>query len=367
VGRRMAGPGIRAFHLASELRLVAETTLVATPDESTAEIQPGQIGAIGSIVPIVPIVDVRSQAARRVVADAAVVIGQPSRQLFSMLRGSKAKKIFDLFDPTLVELDEMLRGRFVPRIRLHRLLEERRLRQALESGDVLVCATPQQRGYYERLARRWGIERKLAWLVVPFGVEAQPVDGTGGADRVPLFIWNGGRWPWLDVELASQSVRALNREGLECRLLILGGRRPDEKVEQSSVRADETIEYHDSWVPYRERGAWLRRARAAVMLHRDTPEAELSIRTRFFDAIWAGLPVIASRGGWVAELVEQETLGIVVTPENEIEVREAMTRLIEDDAFHATAVINLERLRTRFGWSRVVAPLAEAARKLMNE
>lgn len=353
VGRRMAGPGIRAFHLARELRVVATTTLIATPEQS----EPGGI----------EVLDVRSSDARAAIADAEVVIGQPSRQLLSMLRGCRARTIFDLFDPTLVELDELQRGRFVPRIRLHRLLEEWRLRRVLSSGDRLICATPQQRDYYDRLAREWGIEREIEWLVVPFGVEAQPLDGSGGADRVPLFIWNGGRWPWLDVELAGESVRELRRDGIECKLLILGGRRPDEKAEQSMVRPDESVEYHDAWVPYRERGSWLRRARAAVMLHRDTPEAELSIRTRFFDAVWAGLPVIASRGGWVAELVEREKLGIVVMPESGQQVRDAMARLIGDDAFHSAAVFNLERLRPRFAWSRVVAPLAEAARKLINE
>lgn len=351
VGRRMAGPGIRAFHLARELRSVAETTLIGLPDDSLDGID---------------VVDVRSGMARELVKRATVVIGQPSRQLFSMLRGSRARTILDLFDPTVRELDELLRGRLAPRLRLHRVMETRRLRKALASGDFFMCATPHQQEYYERLAHDWGLTPPSQWLVVPFGVDDAPLPAAVSRDPVPLFVWNGGRWPWLDADLAERSVRELNAEGAHCRLLILGGRRPNEGIDQSRLTKDPAVEVNDEWVPYRERGRWLRRAMAAVMLHRRTAEAEVSIRTRFFDALWASLPVIASRGGWVSELVEREGLGVVVEPESAAEVRGAMRKLIEDDAFRLAAVFNLERVRSEFLWSRVAAPLVDAARQLTD-
>ena len=353
MGRKMAGPGIRAFHFARELSKVAPTALVASAVDVPGDIE---------------VVDCSSAEARLLVRDATLVISQPSRLLFSLLAESGATPIFDLFDPTLVELDELLARKVAPRIRLHRFLESGRLLKALRTGAVNICATPQQRSYYEAHAARHRITRQLEWLIVPFGVEDGPISADTAPDGVPLFIWNGGRWPWLDPALAADSVRRLNRSGVRCRLLLLGGARPNEEAPQTAIpnHDDDLIEQNADWVAYRDRGRWLRRARAAVILHRVTPEAEVSIRTRFFDALWAGLPVIASRGGWVSDLIEREKLGIVVTPERGDEVESAMRRMIEDDVFHLASVSNLERIRPQFTWSRVVAPLAAAARKLIN-
>ena len=49
------------------------------------------------------------------------------------------------------------------------------------------------------------------------------------------------------------------------------------------------------WVPYAERLDPIAKCKVAIMLHRDTPEARYSIRTRFFDALAAGVPVGAAR------------------------------------------------------------------------
>jgi glycosyltransferase involved in cell wall biosynthesis len=120
---------------------------------------------------------------------------------------------------------------------------------------------------------------------------------------------------------------------------------------------------NDEWVPYRDRGRWLSGARLSIMLHGVTAESELSIRTRMFDAMAFGIPVVATRGGWAADLVEAEGLGLVVEPESLDSVAAAVRRLVEDDAFHAACVENLERIRPRYAWSEVVKPLVSTIRE----
>jgi len=95
------------------------------------------------------------------------------------------------------------------------------------------------------------------------------------------------------------------------------------------------------------------------MLHRESLEAEFAIRTRLFDAIWCSVPVVATRGGFAAELVEREGLGVVVAPGDAGEVAAAIGRILHDDAFRSACVENLGRMRSRFSWSRVAAPLVE--------
>lgn len=102
------------------------------------------------------------------------------------------------------------------------------------------------------------------------------------------------------------------------------------------------------------------------MLHRRTAEAEYSIRTRLFDAIAAATPVVASAGGFAAELVEKEGLGIVVPPEDGDAVTAALRKLLTDDAFWLTCVQNLERVRPRFAWNVVTRPLILSINQWLN-
>lgn len=347
----MAGPGIRAWHFARELAPTCEVTLVAQHREPLA-------------IDGVRQVEWASPDARAAFREADVLVGQPHREI---LRVRHRRTIFDLFDPKVLELDELIRSRPTARLRLHRSLEWGRLGMALSRGWRLIAATGRQRDFYLGMhASRGGLTDGWAdrWLEIPFG--AEPSDGGADAiDRsVPVIVWGGGAWEWLDPELAVRAVERVRADGLEARLLFLGSGHPNAElpgVEERTRSGDPSaIVRNDGWIPWTERGRWLRPCRAAIMLHRPTAEAEMSIRTRLFDAIAFGLPLIATRGGWSADLVEDHGLGLVVDPGSVESVAMAIRRLVEDDALHASCVRNLESLRPRFAWRDVVRPLAEA-------
>ena len=96
-----------------------------------------------------------------------------------------------------------------------------------------------------------------------------------------------------------------------------------------------------------------------MMLHRPTPEAVYSIRTRLFDAIAAEVPIITTEEGFAAELVAAEGLGLVVPPADTGAVADAIIRLLRDDALVARCVSNLMRIRPRFAWDAVTRPLID--------
>jgi glycosyltransferase involved in cell wall biosynthesis len=343
VGERMAGPGIRAHHFARQLRTVAPTALVAAPGEGSSSFD---------VIPL------GSGETRPLYAKARVLVGQPSRTMYRAIRESNAAAVFDLFDPILLELDEMLKSRWSTTLAVHREMQRSRLRRALTSGDLLIAATPQQRDYYQKMPPHCDA------IIVPFGIDPEPPPDARIATRT--FLWNGGRWPWLDDALAIEAVRELNRSGVPCELLFLGSARPNGGKREALPVDEPFVKTNPEWVLYAERGRWLRSARAVVMLHRHSAEAEMSIRTRFFDALWACVPVIASRGGWVADLVERESLGMVVEPEERGGVVSAMRSMLENDALHASYVSNLERVRADYTWDRVTAPLREGIAELLN-
>ncbi len=354
VGERMAGPGIRAWHFAEELAKHFPTTLV------------GNLEGGAPTAPF-PIFGVDSREARDATRNASVLIGQPARRF--RRRRREQRIIYDLFDPILLELNETYGRRPSLRQRIHLGAEWWRLRTALSEGDLLICATARQRDLYNGVGDRM--------IEIPFGVDMNELSGAPApSPAVPTILWGGGTWEWLDPRTAVDAVVQLNREGISCRLLFLGRHRPNRQIvdrrredrfDQLVQSGSPYVEANDEWVPYRDRLSWLRRSKIAIMLHRPTAEAVVSIRTRLFDAIAAGVPVITTEEGFAADLVRREGLGVVVPPLDREAVAEAIRRLLQDDVFYGECVSNLARVRPRFAWDVVMRPLIEVIRQWQKQ
>jgi glycosyltransferase involved in cell wall biosynthesis len=333
VGERMAGPGIRAWHLARELEKHFPTTLVSKGSGAQASLR-----------------------------TADVLIGQPARG-FRRFR-KRQRIIFDLFDPVLLELRELYGKHPTLRQRVHYAAESHRVRHAVRTGDLLIVATTKQRELY----------KSTRIIEVPFGTESSDAALAGDRERDDLIVWGGGTWEWLDPALAVDAIVHLNHEGVACRLLFLGRTRPnlrnrlrEEAFDELIARGAPWVTANDEWVPYSDRLSWLQRAKIAMMLHRPTPEAAYSIRTRLFDAMAAAVPVITTEEGFAAELVSSEGLGLVVPPSDRDAVAAAVRRLLRDDEFHASCVKNIERIRPRFTWEAVTQPLVESIRQWQKQ
>ena len=349
VGSLMAGPGIRAWHFAEQLSSIGDVALVGrwNGDLVPAGVRPLEWGSGG---------------ATRAIRSADVVVGQPHPVL---LRRHRARRVLDLFDPVVLELDELYGPRMRLRQRVHQRLEWARLERALDEGDLLLAATPRQRDFY------WGIQRSRSpvtpewmerWETIPFGV------GSGASIETPQtpprIVWSGGLWGWLDPELAFTALQRLD-PALDVRLVVTGGARPGgagaspraAALRAAAAALGERVEWIEDWIPYESRWSALAGARLALALHKRTVEAEFSIRIRLFDAIAAAVPMVVTRGGFVADLVERHGLGIVVEPGDAGGVVGAVRKLVTDDEFHGSCRAACLRIAPTMPWESVVAPL----------
>ena len=351
VGARMAGPGIRAWRLARELSKIAPTTLVAKVEDSNG----------------FDVVDRNSPQARAAIRNAKILIGQPARG-FQKRPGQRI--VFDLFDPTVLELRELYGDKPSIRQRVHLAAEWWRLSEALMTADLLVCAASNQRRFYESLQ-----SNDAPWIEVPFGIDLAETEKCA-KPQANVVVWGGGVWEWLDPKTAVDAILQLNAEGLSCKLLFLGRTRPNRDLidRRRADRFERLLELGNGhvsasadWIPYHERLSWLCSGKIAIMLHRSTAEAEYAIRTRLFDAIAAGIPVIATERGFAAELVEGEGLGIVVPAEDTRAVAGAIRRLLTDDVLRSACVMNLERVRPRYAWEVVTRPLTDAVKAWLKQ
>jgi len=357
LGAELAGPAIRATELA---RAVGGEVAFSHPHA------PG---------------DLRQRAAA-----AGVVVAHPPWPLSARaLRRSGARLIYDLYDPEPLEALQFLAGR---RARLRRAVTAMsldRLLVALHDGHAFLCASERQRDLWTGtlLAQRLispavhDEDPTLGGLlaVVPFGVpDEPPVPGPGPRERFGLdaddevVLWNGGLWDWLDAESVLHAVARLAPERPRLRLVFMGTSPAGQaRRAEASARAlardlgllGRVVRFNDGWVPYAERGAWLLGADCAVAAHHDHLETRFSHRTRLLDCLWAGLPIVCTRGDELAERVAREDLGAAVAPEDPEALATALARVL--DRGRAAYADRLARAAGELRWSRVAEPLARLA------
>ncbi len=113
------------------------------------------------------------------------------------------------------------------------------------------------------------------------------------------------------------------------------------------------------WTPYRERGALLAAADLGVSAHPDHLESRFAFRTRLLDYLWAGLPIVSTRGDALGDLVERRGLGVAPPPGDPDAFAAACARLLDDDALRERTIAAVAVAADELRWSQVTRPLVD--------
>jgi glycosyltransferase involved in cell wall biosynthesis len=217
--------------------------------------------------------------------------------------------------------------------------------------------------------------------VVPYGlpleapVATRPLikgvwEGIAATDKVVL--WGGGLWPWLDPITAIHAIYKLAAQRPEIKLIFPGTRHPNKDVAGMPTRLQEAQALADDygltgcqvffgdWVAYPEWPNVLLESDVALTLHSDSMESRLAFRSRVLEYIWAGLPVVATKGDATSDLIAQYDLGILVPPNDADAVSSAIISLIDEAA--ALRAPAFAHARAQLSWERAIAPLAAFCR-----
>jgi glycosyltransferase involved in cell wall biosynthesis len=127
---------------------------------------------------------------------------------------------------------------------------------------------------------------------------------------------------------------------------------------------DRAVFFNYGWVPYAERQNHLLDADIGVSTHFDHLETRFSFRTRLLDYFWAGLPIVATRGDAMADLILQRDLGVTVDFEDPLGLADAIEALLDDEDRRRRIAANLREVREEFRWSRVAAPLDDIVERV---
>jgi len=379
VGRRMAGPAIRAVELARVLAREHRVVLAAPNAEAVEglEVVPFGRGGLGRLV----------ERARVVIAQGLIAPLEP------LLRPGHAL-VLDFYDPNPVEL--MAHHRDSPRRRARRSQEylRQRLLVLARRGDLFLCATERQRDFWLGLLAAagrlsWEADRRQPNLddlltIVPFGLPEEPPEpagpalkgvwpGIGPGDKV--LLWGGGIWNWFDPLTVIRAAGRAARVRPDLRLFFLGVKHPNPSLPGMAMTGravelaremgllDRVVFFNHDWVDYGRRAGYLLESDLAVLASGRDLETRLSFRTRLLDCLWAGLPLVLTEGDHFAGLVEREGLGRVVGVGDDEAMARAILELLADEAEQARCRRNLARLAQEMTWPKAARPLLDFCRR----
>lgn len=378
---KMAGPAIRAVQIATALSAEHDVQLVTT---SLATISDSRF-AVRSVNDK----DLREIEAwcDVLVFQGWVITGRP------FLLASDKVLVADVYDP--LHLEQLEQARDVgDRARRHTVrLATEVLNEQLMRADFMMCASTRQRDFWlGHLAglgrvnpRTYDDDDSLRSLidVVPFGIPDSPpkptapvlkgvLPGIGRDDKV--ILWGGGIYNWFDPLTLINAVNRVRRRAPNVRLVFMGLRHPNPDIPEMRMAlaarelsarlglTDSHVFFNEGWIDYDKRADWLLEADIGVSTHLAHLETALSFRTRVLDYIWASLPVVATRGDVLADLVDARGLGITVGPADVGALEDALFRLFDDDGLSKTCRENAATLAPELTWSQALRPLVEFCR-----
>jgi glycosyltransferase involved in cell wall biosynthesis len=373
----MTGPTIRHWELAGAVGKRHQVVLAA----------PDAVARSEANFRVVPWSD--SNASELIASNDVVCVFGYELDREPLLAGAR-HLVVDLYDP--FPLENLHMHDAAPLAERYRIAAHDRSVQTalLRAGDVFLCASDRQRDFWigwlaaaGRInpyvhADDPGLSRLLK--IVPFGLPEEPprpgarrfrgvVPGIDESDFV--VIWGGGLWNWFDPLTLIRAAAATAGALPSLRVVFPASASPSPEVlpmrmaEEARALSDtlrltgKRVFFGTEWIPYAERGSVLLEADAGVSLHLESVETEFSFRTRILDYLWAGLPIVATDGDSMADLIRTEGLGEVVPPGHAEAVGRALVRLGNDPAAREDAGTRARKVGERFLWSTVAQPLID--------
>jgi glycosyltransferase involved in cell wall biosynthesis len=382
VGERMAGPGIRYWELARILSQEFEVILAA-PGKPTIG-SPGfrlkgyeaDGGVLADLMRVVDVVMVSGDLLRK----------------FPFLKEGDKPLVMDLYDPFTLENLEMYSERPLAEQRGIHDISLAILNELLQVGDFFICASEKQRAFWLGMLSAlnrvnpvtYGQDRSLRKLieVVPFGLpsegprhERDVLKGVweGIAPQDKVVLWGGGIYNWLDPLTLIWALSHIVEVRQDIKLFFMGIKHPNPLVYTmrmctEAIRLSKELGlynkhiFFNDWVAYGERQNYLLEADVGISLHLDHIETTFSFRTRVLDYIWAGLPMIVTRGDDMSDLVERYGLGKVVDYQDVEGLSAGLLEMLDQPCLKEAYAPGFEEIRGRLTWSRVAAPLVEFCR-----
>jgi glycosyltransferase involved in cell wall biosynthesis len=243
-------------------------------------------------------------------------------------------------------------------------------------GDLFLAASPSQRLFYLGALLAVGrlnpqlfqSDPRLESLVqiAPFGV--QPERALARRDRTSILF--GGIYDWYDPVLAIDAVAAARRTIPALTLTFTRHPNPEltpqgkagEAMEHVRRRGYGDFVRFEPWFAYEQRGEFFERFALALLTFPQSIETDLSMRTRVYDYLWGGLPIVSSSAPGTDELLREYGAGSVVPDLSAAALADEIASVLNDEPRYAEMTAGTRRFVAEHQWPRVLEPLRDFCR-----
>jgi glycosyltransferase involved in cell wall biosynthesis len=300
--------------------------------------------------------------------DVAVVQGHAANALFT--HGKALPAVVDLYDPFIIENLHYYAERGAE-VFNH---DHATLMSSLAHGDLFLCASDAQRLFYLGLMLAVGRLNPAAFesdprlesllRIAPFGVQTPRARVNRARNRDLLF---GGIYDWYDPIMAIDAVALARKTIAGVTITFTTHPNPDltpqgksaEAIDYVAKRGYREFVRFEAWVAYEKRGEFFDRFAMALLTFRQSIETDLSMRTRVFDYLWGGLPVITSSAPGTDEVLARYGAGSVIATDSADAFAEEIVAALRDEQRLDRMRDGAARFVTDHQWPRVLEPLRE--------
>lgn len=392
VGPTMAGPGIRYHKIAELLSKYHDVTL--------ATFNPEYLEGLRDVTykfTDIKVFDFKPEFEKHDIILALWL----SEEMIEFAKNKRKILIFDLYAPVPVEnlVGQIFsKNKIKPEDDYNYLVSIKHYKKFLSSGDLFLTSNPIQRDFWtgyslatEKVVPSSYLDFPIhdRIVVCPMGIDIEETHKLTNSDPIRqrftnikksdyVIVWTGGIWDWFDAVTPIKAIKKLVDEGLtDVKLVFLGTKHPNKdvpdmgetekamKLSEKFNLIDKNVFFMSGWIEYAKRLEYLNSANIALYAHKPSIEARYSHRTRVLDHILAGLPTIATRGDYFAELIEANGLGIVVETENSNEMANAIKNLINRKSLDEIKV-NINNVKNDFTWKLTLKELIEFTNSEIN-
>lgn len=354
-----AGVGIRFLEIARVLRDDGHAVTILSPDAGTLD------GCKSDYIN--PTTVTRHSADN----DVAVLQGHVANGFF--MDAKPIPTVIDLYDPFIVENMHYFATQGAG-VFSH---DHMTLMNSLVRGDFFLCASEAQRFFYLGAMLSAGRLNPMLFdadpraeslvRIAPFGV--QPPRAVATRDRNEPQILFGGIYDWYDPICAIEAI-AIAREAVGGISLTFTTHPNPEITPQGKLaeamahvekRGYDFVRF-EPWVAYEQRAEFFDRFALALLTFPRSLETDLSMRTRIYDYLWCGLPVISSSAPGTDEILTKYHAGRVIAQDSPKAFANEVVALILAHETYYAMVRGTQQFVHDHQWERTLGPLREFVR-----
>jgi glycosyltransferase involved in cell wall biosynthesis len=198
------------------------------------------------------------------------------------------------------------------------------------SSLIVACSSGMEAGVLK-------VHPEAKTLVIPnssdvdlFGNSSDvPIFPEGFDSNLPLFLYAGSLGLMDECSQILEGVRKAKE--LDFNLVFIGD--GAERSHLEHLRAEYGLEekvWFMGLIPKTEVVKWFAVARASFVTFKDLPVLHTNSPNKMFDSFAAGVPIIQSTRGWIADLVTETSCGINVLPDKPEDFAQAIHLLAEN-------------------------------------